>query len=110
MSLTELKEKLINSINTIEDDHLLYEMYRLLEPDQADPEVYKLSGPQRNAVAKGMEQINSGKFIENREADDMIELLLEKGQLILKPKPAARKGWEKAFKRMHEAKDDKPLM
>jgi len=35
---------------------------------------------------------------------------LEKDYIILKPASAPRKGWEKAFKKMHENGDDRPLM
>lgn len=41
---------------------------------------------------------------------DKIELILEKGHIILKPKAEPRKGWEEAFKSMHENNDDKLLM
>ncbi|MBK7957693.1 MAG: AbrB/MazE/SpoVT family DNA-binding domain-containing protein [Bacteroidetes bacterium] len=39
-----------------------------------------------------------------------IELILEKERIILKPKSATRKGWEKSFKKMHENQDDKSFM
>jgi antitoxin MazE len=35
---------------------------------------------------------------------------LEKDHIVLKPKTEARKGWDKAFKKMNENGDDKPLM
>ena len=41
---------------------------------------------------------------------DRIELFLEKDYIILKPKNNPEKGWEKAFKKMHENDDDKLLM
>ena len=41
---------------------------------------------------------------------DKVELVLEKGYIILKPKVQPRKGWEKAFKEMHENHDDHLLM
>jgi len=41
---------------------------------------------------------------------DKIELILEKGHIILKPKAEPRKGWEEAFKSMHENNDDQLLM
>ena len=41
---------------------------------------------------------------------DKVELVLEKGYIILKPKTQPRKNWEKAFKIMHENKDDQLLM
>jgi antitoxin MazE len=37
-------------------------------------------------------------------------MILEKGHIIIKPKAKPRKGWEAAFKKMHESGDDKALM
>lgn len=52
----------------------------------------------------------SKTLIEKYNIKDTVELILEKGYIILKPKANPRKGWEKAFKKMHENQDDKPLM
>ncbi|OFY20151.1 MAG: MazF family transcriptional regulator [Bacteroidetes bacterium GWF2_33_38] len=52
----------------------------------------------------------SKTLIEKYNIKDTVELILEKGYIILKPKANPRKGWEKAFKKMHENKDDKHLM
>lgn len=41
---------------------------------------------------------------------DKVELIFEKGFIILKPKAKPRSGWEKAFKKMHENADDQPLI
>jgi antitoxin MazE len=49
-------------------------------------------------------------LLEKYNIKDKVELILEKGYIILKPKAEPRKGWEKAFKKMHESGDDKPLM
>ncbi len=49
-------------------------------------------------------------LIEKYKIKDTVELILEKGYIILKPKASPRKGWEKSFKKMHENGDDKPLM
>ena len=48
--------------------------------------------------------------LEKYNIKDMVELILEKGYIILKPKTVARKGWEKLFKKMHENRDDKLVM
>ena len=69
MSRIELKEKLIKSINNTENDELLYEVYRLLEIVHVDLEIYKLSDSQKKAVIKGQQQIQSGKFIEDKQAN-----------------------------------------
>ncbi len=52
----------------------------------------------------------SKTILEKYNIQDSLELILEKGFIILKPKSAARKGWEKSFKKMHENGDDKSLM
>ncbi|NMM48910.1 AbrB/MazE/SpoVT family DNA-binding domain-containing protein [Marinigracilibium pacificum] len=52
----------------------------------------------------------SKTLLEKYNIKDKVELILEKGYIILKPIPEPRKGWEKAFKKMHEEGDDKLLM
>jgi antitoxin MazE len=52
----------------------------------------------------------SKTIIEKYNFQDTIELILEKGYIILKPKTKARKGWEKSFKKMNECGDDKILI
>ncbi len=52
----------------------------------------------------------SKTLIEKYNFQDTIELILEKGFIILKPKTAARKGWEKSFKKMRDNGDDKLLL
>ncbi|HAG16659.1 MAG TPA: MazF family transcriptional regulator [Bacteroidales bacterium] len=52
----------------------------------------------------------SKTLLEKYNIKDTVELILEKGYIILKPKANPRKGWEKAFKKMHENQDDKHLM
>ena len=52
----------------------------------------------------------SKTLLEKYNITDKVELILEKGYIILKPKSEPRSGWEKAFKRMHENGDDKLLI
>ena len=52
----------------------------------------------------------SKTLLEKYNIQDTVELILEKSYIILKPKSNPRKGWEKAFKKMHENGDDKLLM
>ena len=48
-------------------------------------------------------------LIEKYNIKDKVELILEKGYLILKPISSPRKGWEAAFKEMNENGDDQLL-
>ncbi len=52
----------------------------------------------------------SKTILEKYCISNKIELILEKGYIILKPKVEPRKGWEKAFKKMHENGDDQLLI
>jgi len=52
----------------------------------------------------------SKTILEKYSISDKIELILENGYIILKPKAEPRKNWEKAFKKMHENGDDQLLM
>ena len=45
-------------------------------------------------------------ILEKYNISDKIELILEKGQIILKPISEPRKGWDKAFKKMNKEGDD----
>jgi len=52
----------------------------------------------------------SKTILEKYSISDKIEIILEKGYIVLKPKAEPRKGWEKAFKKMHENGDDQLLI
>jgi antitoxin MazE len=52
----------------------------------------------------------SKTLLEKYNIKDTVELILEKGYIIIRPKNTPRKGWDTAFKRMHDSGDDKPLM
>lgn len=41
---------------------------------------------------------------------DKVEVILEEDQIVLRPIDTPRKGWDKAFKEMHDKQDDHLLM
>jgi antitoxin MazE len=51
----------------------------------------------------------SKTLIEKYNIKDKVELILEKGYIILKPIAKPRKDWEQAFKEMNENGDDQLL-
>lgn len=51
----------------------------------------------------------SKTILEKYSIRDKVQLILEKGYIIIKPVVKPRKGWEKAFKIMHKNGDDKLL-
>lgn len=52
----------------------------------------------------------SKTILEKYNITDKVEMILEKGYIILKPKSEPRAGWEEAFKKMNENGDDKLLI
>jgi antitoxin MazE len=52
----------------------------------------------------------SKTIIERYNIRDTVDLILDKGQIIIKPVSNPRKGWEKAFMDMHANEDDKLLI
>ena len=51
----------------------------------------------------------SKTLIEKYNIKDKVELILEKGYIILKPITKPRKGWENQFKKMNAEGDDQLL-
>ena len=49
-------------------------------------------------------------LLEKYDIKDKVELILEKGRIILKPVSKPRQGWEKSFQLMRENGDDKFLI
>ncbi len=52
----------------------------------------------------------SKTLIEKYNIKDTVEIILEKGYILLKPKSTPRKNWDIAFQEMHKSGDDKALM
>ena len=52
----------------------------------------------------------SKTLLEKYQIKDKVELILEKGQIILRPVDNPRKNWEKKFKEMSKNDDDTLLI
>lgn len=49
-------------------------------------------------------------ILERYNIKDKVEVILEQGQIVLRPVDTPRKGWDEAFKEMHANQDDQLLM
>jgi antitoxin MazE len=52
----------------------------------------------------------SKTIIERYNIRDTVEMILDKGHIIIKPLSRPRRGWDKAFMEMHANGDDKLIM
>ena len=52
----------------------------------------------------------SKTVLEKYNIKDKLELIMEEGQIVLKPASLPRKDWEESFQQMHENGDDALLI
>jgi hypothetical protein len=78
MTTVELKKKLINKINQIDDDEIQTDAYMLLVNSSDEAEIYRLSDDHKIAVEEAMIQISKGEFLTGTQADSEIAEWLNK--------------------------------
>jgi hypothetical protein len=69
MRTIEIRQRLIEEINSSNNKNLLEEMYNFFSKDNATESVYKLSKVQKLAIEKGREQIKNGQSFTNEEVN-----------------------------------------
>jgi antitoxin MazE len=52
----------------------------------------------------------SKTLLERYNIKDTVDLILEKGHIVIRPLSKPRKGWDEAFKEMNASGDDKLLI
>lgn len=73
MTVIELKKRLIGKINSTDNNEILEEMYRLIENEETDLSVYKLSSEQKGAIEEAQDQYRKGNILTNEQADKEID-------------------------------------
>ena len=69
MTKTELKEKLIATVNQTEDKSLLEDLYRIVNTESDPKGIYELSEAEVTAVNEGITELDKGNFISNEDLD-----------------------------------------
>jgi hypothetical protein len=78
MSTVELRKRLIEQIQKTENDQLLEEVYRLLDMEVEETEVYVLSNAQKDAIEESRQEIRQGKYLTDDQSNKEIDEWLEK--------------------------------
>ena len=78
MSTIELRKQLIDKIQKTEDNKILEEVYRLLELESDDIEIYKLNADQKKGISEAREQIKNGQYLTEEQANKDIDEWLKK--------------------------------
>ncbi|HKL31000.1 MAG TPA: hypothetical protein VJ919_00620 [Tangfeifania sp.] len=69
MTTVDLKKKLIGRISGMKNNFLLEEIYRMVENEETEQDVYHFSKEEIKAIAEAREQYKKGQFISSKEAD-----------------------------------------
>lgn len=78
MKTVEIKKKLINEINSSTNKNLLEELYNYLNQENDIQKTYKLSKDQNAAIQEARNQIKTGEYLTNEQANQEIEEWLNK--------------------------------
>jgi hypothetical protein len=73
MTVVEMKEKLIERINNLEDEKTLERLTWVIDIDDTPDGVYKLSDEEKAAVEDGRNQIRNGQWISHEDANKQID-------------------------------------
>ena len=78
MSTQELKKQVIEKLETLDDDIILDEIYRLLQISTTDHEIYSFTDLQMHILNERDSEIDNGIFLTEEEADKEAEEWLKK--------------------------------
>ncbi len=73
MTTVELKKKLINRINKIEDELLLQDMSRLIDIEEDESDIYYFTKEEKDAVEEARKQYARGEYLSNEEANKLFD-------------------------------------
>ena len=78
MTTNELKHKVIDKINELNDDSILKDLIRLIEDSTDDNEIYRLSDNHKKAINTAIDQIEKGDYLTNEQSNKEIDEWLKK--------------------------------
>lgn len=78
MTTNELKHKVIDKINELDNDGLLIDLIRLIEDSSDDSEIYRLSDNHKKAIITAIDQIEKGDYLTNEQSNKQIDEWLNK--------------------------------
>jgi len=73
MSNTELKDRIITRVRESENPELLKEVFKLMEIEYEDIEVYKLSNEQKAGINAAKEEVRNGNVISDEKSNKEID-------------------------------------
>ena len=78
MTTNELRKRVINKINELDDESLLLDLIRIIEVSTDDHEIYRLSDNHKIAINQAIDQIEKGDYLTNEQSNQKIDEWLNK--------------------------------
>jgi hypothetical protein len=78
MSITELKQRIISRITSIENELILEEIFKLVEKESEIDSLYRLTDTERKAIEIGLADLKDGRVYSTEVAENMIQTWLKK--------------------------------
>jgi predicted transcriptional regulator len=71
MTTIELKERIIEKVNAIDDDSILEEVHQLLQFESTM--LYQLTTPEVKAIEEGLDDIKHGRVYTSEQANQQLQ-------------------------------------
>jgi len=78
MTVVELKEKLIEKINGLDDEGKLERIAFMIDIEAKLGDIYEMSPDESEAVKEGLDDLDNGRWISNEEANKRADQWLRK--------------------------------
>jgi hypothetical protein len=78
MTTQDLKHKVIDKVNELEDENLLLDLMKLIDDNSIDNDIYQLSSNHKNAIDIAIKQIENGDYLTNEQSNKDIDKWLSK--------------------------------
>ncbi len=78
MSTQELQDKLIAKIKITQENHILEDVYRLLEFEEDSNKIYKLNVEQEQYINESFEEIKRGEYFSDEDVQKETDEWLKK--------------------------------
>ncbi len=78
-----VKQKIIEKINSIEDERILEEIYSLISVEKNFDVIYKFSPSELLKVNEGIEDADNGKYYSQKESEKLVAKWLQEKSVRL---------------------------
>ncbi|MFW6328279.1 MAG: hypothetical protein ACOC2F_08220 [Bacteroidota bacterium] len=78
MTTRELRHKVIDKINKLDDESLLNDLIKLIDDTVNEDQIYRLSDNHKKAICTAIDQIAKGDYLTNEQSNQEIDEWLNK--------------------------------